>query len=518
MAKAPRRLIIISLSSLLLLSQVIWGQQREVTMTLEECIVDAVKHNLDVKVQVFAPQIQEMAIRRANERFLPQLDFGYNLQSQESASYSFLDTDETLLTDYNDWSARLSQELPTGGQLSVNLVSYKNDSNQSYQLINPRYGSTLSFRFEQPLLRNFGFKVSRRDVIIAKNNLGVSENQFKGTLLNTVYSVEEAYWNLVFSIENLEVLQHSLDLARDLLRKNKKEVEVGTLAPLEILTAQAEVATREADILQAQVAVENQNDILKTLINSFSEAENQLIYVNPSERPGIKELDIDVDQALKTALLNRPDLEASRHTLKNRELDLSIARNQLLPDLSLTANYWSPGISGTQLLYQDNNPLGGVVIGNIPGTSTDSLRDAMNFKYRNWAVELTLTIPTNLIFSRAQEAQARLTLEQSLADIQNQEKQIFLEVRSAIRTVKTNHKRVEAYRVARELAEESLAAEEKKLRVGMTTNYTVLQYQRDLANARSAELRAVLDYTLSLASLDRAMGVTLDKKNISLTY
>ena len=517
MAKSPSRLIVFGLSSLFLLTSV-QGQQREVQMSLEECIVAAVQHNLDVAVQVFAPQIQEMTIRRAGERFLPRLDFGYNLQSQQSASYSFLDTDETLLSDYNDWSARLSQALPTGGLLTVNLSSYKNDSNQSYQLINPRYGSTLSFQFDQPLLRDFGFKVSRREIIVAQNNLSVAESQFKGTLLNTVYSVEEAYWNLVFSIENLKVMQQSLDLARDLLRKNNKEVEVGTLAPIEILTAEAEVATREADILQAQVAVENQGDTLKTLINSFSEAESPLVYLNPSERPRYEELDIDVDEALKTALLYRPDLMASRYDLQNREMDLSYARNQLLPDLSLTASYWSPGISGTQLLYQDDNPLSGVVIGNIPGASTDSLRDAMNFKYRNWSVGLTLTIPTNLIFSRAQEAQARLALEQSLVDIQNQEKQIFLQVRSAVRTVKTNYKRVEAYRVARELAEQKLDVEEKKLRVGMTTNYIVLQHQRDLANARSAELRAVLDYTLSLASLDRAMGVTLAKKNIRVTY
>jgi outer membrane protein TolC len=518
MAKIPNRLIVLGLSLFLVLLSSVQGQQREVQMTLEECIVAAVKHNLDVAVQVFAPQISEMTIRRANEKFLPQLDFGYTLQSQESASFSFLDTDETLLQDYNDWSARLVQELPTGGRFTVNLISYKNDSNQSYQLINPRYGSTLSFRFDQPLLRNFGFKASRREIIIAQNNLNVSDSQFRGTLLNTVYSVEEAYWNLVFNIEYLAVMQHSLDLARDLLRKNKKEVEVGTLAPIEILTAQAEVATREADILQAQVAVNNQGDTLKTLINSFSDAESPLIFLNPSERPRYEELDIAVDEALKTALLNRPDLMASRYDLQNLELDLSYARNQLLPDLSLTANYWSPGISGTQLLYQDNNPLSGIVTGNIPGTSADSLRDAMNFKYRNWVVGLTLTIPTNTIFSRAQEAQARLALEQSLTGIKNQEKQIFLEVRSAVRSVRTNYKRVEAYRVARDLAEQKLSVEEKKLRVGMTTNYIVLQHQRDLANARSAELRAVLDYTLSLAALDRAMGITLSKKNIKVTY
>ncbi len=502
--------------SILLLLVPLRGQQREVKMTLEDCIVSAVKFNLDVAVQVFNPQLSEVSIKRAGERFLPQLQFEYNVQSTESASYSFLDTAETLETDYNDWSARLLQEIPTGGRLSVNLSTYKNESTQSFQIINPRYGSTLSFRFEQPLLRNFGFQASRSDIIIAQNNLNVSDSQFKNSLLTTVNMVEEAYWNLVYSIENLKVMQQSLELAQDLLHKNRKEVEVGTLAPIEILTAEAEVATREADILQAKLDVESQEETLKTIINSFSDSESSLIFIQPTDLPEFKRIDISLDEALKTALVNRPDLQASRYDLKNRELDLSLAKNQLLPDLSFTANYWSPGISGTQLLYEGGNPLSGNVIGTLPGAGADSLKDAMAFKYRNWAVGLTLTVPTNVLFTRAIQAQARLALDQALTQIKSQEKQIFLEVRNAVRRVDTNYKRVEAYQVARDLAERKLEVEEKKLQVGMTTNYIVLQHQRDLANAQSSVLRANLDYALSLAYLDMAMGITLDKKNIQM--
>ena len=515
MAKLKSQWIVFSVLALLVPLQ---GQQREIKMTLEDCIVSAVKYNLDVAVQVFNPQLSEVSIKRAGEKFLPQLQFGYNIQSTESASYSFLDTAETLETDYIDWSARLLQEIPTGGRLSVNLTTYKNESTQSFQIINPRYGSTLSFHFEQPLLQNFGFKASRRDIIIAQNNLDVSDSQFKNSLLTMVNDVEEAYWNLVYSIENLEVMQHSLELAQDLLRKNRKEVEVGTLAPIEILTAEAEVATREADILQAELDVENQEDTLKTIINSFSEVESPSIYIQPSDLPEFKKIDISLDEALRTALVNRPDLQASRFNLKNREMDLSFAKNQLLPNLSVSADYWSPGISGTQLLYQDGNPLSGIVIGTVPGKGADSLRDAMDFKYRNWAVGLTLTFPTNVLFTRAIQAEARLALDQAVTLIKSQEKQIFLEVRNAVRRVDTNYKRVEAYQVASDLAERKLEVEEKKLKLGMTTNYIVLQHQRDLANAQGSVLRAYLDYTLSLAYLDRAMGITLNKKNIKMTY
>ncbi|MGB2906838.1 MAG: TolC family protein [Candidatus Aminicenantaceae bacterium] len=511
------RSLLILLSTALVLSP-LWGQQRQVKMTLEECIVAAVKNNLDIAVQVFNPQIAEMTIKQATEKFLPQLSFGFSKQSQQSPSYSFLETDKTLVSEYGDWSARLDQEIPTGGRLSINLISYKNDTNQSFQIINPRYGSTLFFRFEQPLLKNFGFKTSRREIIIAQNNLNVSDSQFKSSLLMTVFDVEEAYWNLVFAVENLKVMNQSLELAQDLLRKNRKEVEVGTLAPIEILTAEAEVATREADILQAGVAVENREDTLKTMLNSFTDAEIPLILIDPVERPDFERVEIDVDEALKVALLNRPDLQALRYDLENRDLDLSFARNQLLPDLSLAFNYWSPGISGTQLIYQDNDPYTGIVVGQVPGTGVDSLRDAFNFEYRNWAIGLTLTIPTQTFLTRAAESRARLALDQSLTQIKSQEKQIFLEVRNAVRLVNTNYKRVQAYQVARDLAERKLEVEEKKLRVGMTTNYIVLQHQRDLANARSTLLRAALDYVLTQAQLDLALGITLNKKNIKMAY
>nr|MBC8359428.1 TolC family protein [Candidatus Aminicenantes bacterium] len=216
-------------------------------------------------------------------------------------------------------------------------------------------------------------------------------------------------------------------------------------------------------------------------------------------------------------LKNRPDLQATRIDINSKEIDLTYAKNQLLPDLNLQANYWSPGVSGTQIQYQDNNPLTDIIIGEIPGSSSNALKDAFNFRYRNWNVGITLSIPLNSFLSRAAHAQAKVNLEQTMLSFKDQEQQIFLEIRNAVRAVQTDYKRVQAYKVARELAEKKLEAEQKKLLVGLTTNYVVLQYQRDLANTRSAELRAIIDYNLSLATLDRAMGKSLQNKNIRLS-
>ena len=198
-------------------------------------------------------------------------------------------------------------------------------------------------------------------------------------------------------------------------------------------------------------------------------------------------------------------------------VNLTYAKNQLLPGLNLTASYWSPGVSGDQIIYLNNNPLTGIIIGRVPGGSSAAMKDAFNFKYQNWSVGLTLTLPMNNFLSRAMYTQAKLNMEQSLLNLKSQEQQIFLEIKNAVRAVETNFKRTQAYRVARELAEQKLAAEEEKLKVGLSTNYMVLQYQRDLSTARSTELRAIVDYNLSTAAMDRALGLSLKNKDMKVS-
>lgn len=508
---------IIILFSILALLTCAMAQREETSLSLQDCIVKAIKNNLNVSVEVLNPELAQISVAQASEKFLPQLSFRYGKENTNSASFSWIDAAAQVTTFYNDYAAQLVQQIPTGGEFSVSLYSYKNDTNRKFQTINPRYGSTLRFDFTQPLLKNFGLLVSRREIIVAKINRDISESQLRGVLLDTIYDVEQAYWNLVYSIENLNVKKQSLRLARDLMAKNTREVEVGTLAPIEILSAQSEVATREADILQAEALVKNNEDLLKTIINLAAEEEITTAVIIPTDKPAYTKRDVSLDEALQIAMKSRPDLEAMRLDLKSKEVEVSCAKNQLLPDLSLQASYWSPGTSGNQILYLDNDPLTDVVVGVIEGGASNSLRDAFNLKYNNWSVGITLTIPFDTIFSRAAYAQSRINVEQTMLRLKNQEQQVFLEIKNAVRAVQTDYKRVQAYKLARELADKKLEAEEKKLKVGLTTNYLVLQYQRDLGNAQDAELKAIIDYNLSLARLDKALGTTFKDKNIKFS-
>ena len=496
-----------------------WGAGQEAAgrMTLETCLVRALEKNLDLRIQILEPKTADAAVTEAVEKFLPTLSFGIGAESNRSASFSFLDAAESVISRFDDYQAQLRQELPTGGTLSASLSSYKNETNRNFQTINPRYGSQILFGFSQPLLRGFGARIARKEILIARRDRDRAENSAKKAALDTIYSAETAYWDLVFAIEDLEVKRQSVRLARDLLERNLKEREIGMLAPIEVLSAEAEVAAREADILQAEAQVKSREDALRALLDMRTPVGEAPAPLVPADAPAVEARTISVESAVAAALASRPELLSARTGVRSKDLELTYARNQLLPDLSFRLSYWSPGVSGTQILYQDDDPFSGVVVGKIFGQGADAMRDAFRFRYKNWSAGLTLSLPLNTVLTRAAAASASLDVERARLEMEKAEQQIILEVRDAVRDVETNAKRVASYEAALRLAERKLEGEERKVKVGLSTNYTLLQVQRDLANAKSLDLRARIDSALSQARLDRAMGASLERRNIRWT-
>ncbi len=491
-------------------------EQEVLSLSLEDCIVRALKDNLQVAIEVYNPELADISLTKAKEYFVPRFDLGYENRRQENPSYWWLEQAVTVVNEEAIYSISVVQQIPTGGNLTLSFGGNKYDTTAGLQLLDPRYGSALRFDFTQPLLKNFGFKVSRREILVAQNNLDISTHQFQKVLMDTIYSVQEAYWNLFYAIEDLKVKQQSLQLARDLLAKNRKEVEVGKLAPIEILNAEAVVASREADILQAEALIRRSEDVLKNLLN-LSEEALSLQRIVPSDKPSFTEREVSLEKALMEAVEKRPDLKAQKKSIETNELNLSVAKNQMLPGLDLQLSYWSPGLTGDRILYLDNNPLTGVVVGVEEGNPTDAVRDALKFLYHNWTIGLSLSFPLSNFTTRADYARARMEIEKSQLELKNLEKQILLEIRDAVREIETSFKRAQAYKLARELAEERLEAEVKKLDVGLTTNYFVLQYQEELARERSLELKALVDYNLAWAKLEKAIGTTLEKRNIKVS-
>ena len=507
--------IIVILAGVALLATASPTQERQtLNLGLEEAIAKALKNNLNVAIEMLNPQLADISVSRAREVFQPRFELNYGRNRDESPSYWFLQAAGTSVNKTSDYGLSIVEAVPTGGNVSISLQNYRSETNQPFQLINPRYGSTLRFDLTQPLLKDFGPKVARRQVLLAENNLDVSELQLRNTMIDTIYLVQEAYWNYVYAIENAEVKKQSLKLGRDLLDKNKKEVEFGQLAPIEILNAESVVAQREADLIQADGLIARSEEVLKSMINLSAEGEARATKLVPVDKPDYQEAKVSFDQALKEAMERRPDLKILQKNLEAKELNLSVAKNQTLPGLNLNLSYWSPGISGDRLLYAGDDIFGGTVIGKIPGSAGDSLKDALKLLYQNWNIGLTLSVPLSLFTTKADLTYAKMDVGQGRIRLKNLEQQVALDVSDAVRAMETNAKRVNAYRVARELAEKSLDAEEKKLKVGLSTNYFVLEFQDKLANARSMELRAKLDHILSVERLEKAMGLSLDKRNI----
>lgn len=507
----------ISVLILVLLFKPSFCEENEVlSLSLEDCVIRALKDNLKVAVEVYNPELADVSLTKAREFFAPRLDINFGNQKTENPSLWSLEQISTVVNKNLNYSASIIQQVPTGGSLSLSLSGYRAETNTGFQLINPVYRNTLRFDFTQPLLRDFGSTVSKRGIIIARNNLDISVNQLRSVLMDTIYSVEEAYWNLVYAIENYKVKQQSLQLARDLLAKNQKEVEVGKLAPIEILNAEAVVALREADILQAEALIRRSEDVLKNIINLSEDEDMMVKKIVPSDKPEFIKKEISLGTALKEALERRPELMMKKKDIETKELGLSVAKNQLLPSLNLTLSYWSPGVSGDRNIYPEGDPFGDP-IDKEEGSAWDSVRDAFKLLYNNWNIGLTLSIPLSNFTTKADYVRARMELDKGELELKDIEKQLFLEVKDAVRDIETNAKRVQAYRVARELGEKRLEAEVKKLNVGLSTNYFVLQFQEELANARSMELTSMVDYNLAWARLERTVGRSLEKRNIKIS-
>ncbi|MHB8054505.1 MAG: TolC family protein [Candidatus Aminicenantales bacterium] len=236
-------------------------------LTLNECVVRAIKNNLGVAVQVISARQADLAVTQAGEKFLPTLGFDLYRDKQNSSSYSWINASDVSTTAASSLSGKLTQNMPLGGSLTLGLSGGMNESNSRFQTINPYYSGQLSFNWTQPLLRDFGWGTNRKDILIARSNNTIAENDLASVLIQTVFSVEQAYWEFVYQIKSLEVQRRSLKLAEDHLEKSRKEIAIGTLAPKEILSPQAEVASRRADILQSEMMVKNCADTLRGLLN-----------------------------------------------------------------------------------------------------------------------------------------------------------------------------------------------------------------------------------------------------------
>jgi outer membrane protein TolC len=419
-----------------------------------------------------------------------------------------------------------TQGFSPGTLLSVTVDNSRSTSNSIRSLTNPSLSSSLNAQIRQHLLQGFGPKLNTRLIRQAKNNKTISEEGFRLQVISTVSQIESIYWDLVNAYEDVRVKERSLGLAQKTLSDNQKQVQIGTLAPLDVVRAQSSVSAAEQDLIVSRTNLQLQQLIMKNALtrNLPTNAEVMQMDVVPTDTVQVPQQENlpPVDELIKMALDNRPDYKQQLITLKNAEINIEGAKNGLLPTLDIIGFYGANSIAGVQnplgTCGPTQNPATGCVVpGTIPTTGFgDALTNLFNSTGPNKGVVLNLQIPLGNRAAQATQVRSMLEYRQSQLGLKSLENQIAIAVRNDQFTVEQNRARVVAAQQARELAAQTLDAEQKKYNLGASTYLAVLQDERDLAQAESNLLSAMTNYAKSRVQLDKDTAQTLDRNNIKI--
>jgi outer membrane protein len=476
-------------------------EQPTLQLSLDEAVKRALENNVDIAVDRYNPDLSAQSVRSAEGYYDPFLYSTLSHSSSDTPGTTAISGGSVVTTKQDVWNFGVSLPIQTGAGFTVTFNNNKRNSNSNLTSYNPLLNSALNLSLTQPLLKNFRIDSPRTQLRLTKKNREITDVQFRQTVVNTVATVKIAYWELVYAIDNLGAAQKSLDLAKKLLEENEIRVKVGTMAPLDVVSAQSEVAGREQGLIVAENALANAQDQLKRYIFPENDPAMWSTRIVPADHPSAEPMPVDIVAAVKNALENRTDMIAARKSLEKDDLSLRFARNQLLPQVDLTASYGAAGAGGTQLIRDP--AFGGPVVDTVPGGYSDALSQVFGRDYPTWSVGLYLTyaIPNRSL--KASAAAAQITKEQNLASYRRLELQVAQEVRTAARAVESGFRNVTAATASRVLYAQRLDAEEKKFAAGMSTNFLVTQAQRDLATAEVTELRAIADYRESIINFQR---------------
>ncbi|HEX2343140.1 MAG TPA: TolC family protein [Vicinamibacterales bacterium] len=477
-------------------------------LSVEEAVTLSLEQNLGIRADRLAPQIADMGIASAASAWTPNVNTRFQSTSVTSPTDSFLSgtPEDAAESDRVFTTVGVSQNLKWfGGNYFVGVDGSRRETNSFFDDRNPRLDSNLNVQLVQPLLRNFSIDSFRQQFLQAQNQRQVADLTLRQTMVTTERNVRNAYWDLVFAVASHRVQVQSLELAQEQLKNNRTRVEVGTLAPIDIIEADAEVARNEEAVIVAEANIKTAEDVLRALVLNPERPDFWQLRIEPTEAPVLQPRTIDVEAAVQAALADRTDLLAARKQVESDEIDVKFFSNQRLPDLNVQFNYSATALGGTLYEQLESFPGPGSFV-DRPVVSQRSFASTFGDIFANdfptWTLQLVVGYPIGRSSAEADLARTRLQRTQSMTNLRNTEMQVVTAVRDIGRRVQTNFQRVEATKKARDFAEQRLSAEQKKFSVGMSDTFRVLQAQRDLAVARNNLLRAILDYNRTLNDFD----------------
>jgi outer membrane protein len=543
-------------------------------LSLQDAIALALENSMDIVVQRYNPWVADVSLLKARAG-----GFGYGtpgsiaVGSTASLPELFYDPVVTQVIGFSDATTPIANPFisgtaGTGASAGANtaqpLFSHSAYYNTTYQqsfatgtslnvgwdntrasstaanFFNPYVQSALTIGIQQQLLAGRGRFVNRRNILITENNRKIADLAFAQQAITTVTSTINAYWELVYARENVNVQKQAVTVSEKLFNDNKKQLEIGTMAPLDVTRAESELATDHQNLIVAQTTQLQDELVLKNFISKDPMASNlldvEIVPTDKPESPTAVETSSFAD-AIKEAFQKRPDLQEQAYNLKNAEIDVRATRNALLPTATLGLQYSSSGLAGNSSITGTPTTIAGVPIVNangvpiagffvpsasvpVTGLSKDGFGTSQSQIFHNtfpvYAGQLTFSLPLRNRAAQADSIHSQLVERQFEAEVQQTKNNALLDVRNTTIAVEQGRAQVQAASKARELQQQTFDAEQKKYQLGASTVYNVILTQRDLITAQGTELRALANLAEAKANYERALGRTLEVNNVTI--
>jgi outer membrane protein len=524
---------------------------RVVRWTLRDAIMAALENNPDIEIERSAVRQAGFDVVAAEGAYDPVSTQGttYTASSQPNTRpFSGAGSAPSLTSknlNFNFGHQGLIYR--SGGDYSVNFNNQRQSNN--FSLFTSQYNPQANFTINQPLWRNFKIDRNRYQIQIAKKQLDLSDATFRQRVIELISRVQTAYWNLALAIKDEEIQRDAVKLAETQLNNNQRQVEVGTLAPIDVVSAATVLESRRQQVFQALNTIAQAENTLKNQTANGTNDELWKAQIIPVESFDAAPIALPLDDAVKLAMDNRPELKQFGLRKQINETDVHFLRNQTKPQINLTFSYATFGVGGNALSNPNCSPVtsngqpvcAGVIVGTdaagnlVPTIRTSpfiasvpsvgetfiggygtGLKNLFSNDFRQWSVGVNVTLPWR---NRTAKANLGRALEVS-RQLDNQTRRtmqnIEVEVRNAVQSVETARLRIEASHAATEYARQQLEGEEKKFQAGLSTTFFVLQRQTDLSQARGSELRAQADYNIAVAELQRVISTTLTSNSIEV--
>ena len=515
---------------------------RQKPLTIREALALALENNKDIEVARQNVKLAEFDLTAARGVYDPRLSSSSYYERIDSPISSFLSGGSNGTTTQSDYtaSARLEGLAPRlGGNYHLDFSSVRLTTNNQFTALNPQYPTALTLSYNQPLFRGRKFDNNRRQIEIAKKNLSLTDAQFRQRAIETITSVQRAYWDLVFALRNLQVQRDAVRDSRSQLEHNQRLVSEGALAPIDVVAAEAQLAGFEESLFSSLEEVSRAENNLKNLIAVNRQADLWNLSIVPTDSVDLAPPEISLPEALKAAMDNRPELQQSNVVREINQIDQKYFREQTKPAIDLVGSYGMVGLAGTssggtnpftsssnQLRDAVNRLLVNAGFDRLPdppvqtispfllGGYDQSLQNLLSNRFNNYRVGVQINLPLRNRTAQAQLGRSLVEGQRIATQREQLEQSIQVEVRNALQVVRSAEARLRAAGIARQASEQQYQSEQRKLDAGQSTVFLVLERQTALTTARGNELRAQTDLNKAIAELQRATGNALTTNNI----